>query len=167
MYICKTSVLPKDEKFISPTAEAPIDLQDFRWHYFTEAPLITEVSSMNFTVVWPIIKIIQLVEKIGSKKIDEDETSKPEVLQFCRKHGLMKYLSDAIKLIENCFLSIQEFHIEVEKDPETEEEWLTLAVTIQGEVDKVLKDYNGYISLFVSKVPWPERDKIRLSYNIV
>lgn len=129
----------------------------------------------NFEIIEPVITMVEPQgadeikepKKIESEKIDEDEIRKPEVSEFCLKHGLRKYLSDAIKLINKCFPSIQEFHIEVEKDPETEEEWITLAVTIQGEVDEVLKDYNDYISLFVSEVPWPERDKIRLSYNIV
>ncbi|MBI5560182.1 MAG: hypothetical protein HY883_02795 [Deltaproteobacteria bacterium] len=143
-----------------------------------DIPVDYKEASLGILTIYPIYPLITIVEsqrgneiketkKDESDKIDEDEIRKPEVSQFCLKHGLKEYLSSAIKLIKKCFPSIQEFHTEVEKDPETEEEWLTLAVTIRGEVDEVLKDYNDYISLFVSEVPWPERDKIRFSYNIV
>lgn len=62
---------------------------------------------------------------------------------------------------------MQELHLQPEHDPETSEEWLVLDVTIQGDEEKVLDAYGRYIDRWVSAVPWPERNKIRLSYNII
>ena len=79
----------------------------------------------------------------------------------------MPYLPIAIDLIEACFSSIQELHLQPEQDPETGEEWLVLDVTIQEDEEKALDAYNRYIDHWISAVPWPERNKIRLSYNII
>jgi len=44
---------------------------------------------------------------------------------------------------------------------------LGLEVTLQEHEDQVLAAYDCYTSQWVSTVPWPERQKIRLSYNIL
>jgi hypothetical protein len=91
----------------------------------------------------------------------------PEILQFCSRQRILGYLPTAINLVERSFPSISELIMHPEKDPETGGEWLALNVTIQGEVDEVLNNYDNYTGHWVSSVPWPERHKIRLSYNII
>lgn len=91
----------------------------------------------------------------------------PEIIEFCSRERITSYLPTAINSIERNFPSISELKIEVEQDPETDEEWLVLNVTIRGEVDEVLSQYDKYIDYWVSTVPWPERQKIRLLYNII
>jgi hypothetical protein len=91
----------------------------------------------------------------------------PEILQFCSRQRILGYVPTAINLLGRSFPSISELKIDLEKDPETGEEWLVLNVTIQGEVDEVLNNYDNYTIHWVSLVPWPERHKIRLSYNII
>jgi len=91
----------------------------------------------------------------------------PDVLHFCVQHGILPYLSVTIDLIERCFSSIIELQLQQEQDPETGEEWLILDVTTSGEVDEVLNNHETYTDALVSSVPWPERDKIRLSYSIL
>ncbi len=53
------------------------------------------------------------------------------------------------------------------KDPETGKKWVLVSINVHGDVEEVLNQYEGYIEDWVSSVPWPQRDKIRLSFNIV
>ena len=91
----------------------------------------------------------------------------PEIIEFCSRERITSYLSTAVNLVESSFPSTTGMKINLEKDPETGEEWLVLNVTIQGEVDEVLNNYDNYTIHWVSSVPWPECHKIRLSYNII
>jgi hypothetical protein len=91
----------------------------------------------------------------------------PEIIEFCSRERVTSYLPTAVNSVERNFPTISELKIEVEQDPETEDEWLVLNVTIRGEVDEVLNNYDKYINYWVSSVPWPERQKIRLLYNII
>jgi hypothetical protein len=90
-----------------------------------------------------------------------------EVMHFCAKHGILPYLSIAIDLIKTCFSSLQDLHLQPEQDPETGEEWLGVDVTLQGNQEQVLAAYDKYTDDWVSAVPWPVRQKIRLSYTLV
>lgn len=99
--------------------------------------------------------------------LGEDAWLSADLLDFCSRHGILSYLPVALDSIETCFSSMQELHLQPEHDPETSEEWLVLDVTIQGDEEKVLDAYGRYIDRWVSAVPWPERNKIRLSYNII
>ena len=98
---------------------------------------------------------------IHQKPISQD------ILRFCSREAILQYLSVAVDLIERCFSSVQKLELQQEQDPDTEEEWLVFEVTIRGEVDDVLGDYDKYTDAWVSLVPWPERSKIRLSYHII
>ncbi len=91
----------------------------------------------------------------------------PEIIEFCFRERITNYLSSAVNSIERFFPAVTELKIEVEQDPDLEEEWLALNVTIRAEVDEVLSQYEKYIDYWVSTTPWPERHKIRLLYNIV
>ena len=90
-----------------------------------------------------------------------------EILHFCSRQGIFKYLPTAIDLLEKCFPSIEDVHMQEEQDPETGDQWLTLNFTTQGKIGEVLDKYDKYTHEWVSLVPWPERHKIRLSYNII
>lgn len=90
-----------------------------------------------------------------------------EVRRFCAKHGIEQYLSSTIELVKSCFEDIRELYLEIEEDPETGEEWLSINVTVAGTIEEVLASYEQYTSRLLSRVPWPQRSKFRLSYNIV
>lgn len=90
------------------------------------------------------------------------------LLNFCLRHGIQeRYLQVAIDLATHCFPSIQEVSLQIEQDPETSEEWLVLEATVQGDVDEIIDQYEGYTDLWVSLAPWLERNKIILTYNII
>ncbi len=92
----------------------------------------------------------------------------PDVLQFCLQHEILQYVPVAMDVIKKC-LPLQEpnWDLQVDRDPDTGEEWLSLHVMLKGEVEEILNRHDNYTDQWVSLVPWPERDKIRLSYNVV
>lgn len=90
-----------------------------------------------------------------------------EVKIFCEEHGLLQYLQSTIDLVEECFPSIQCLFLEKEEDPESDEEWITIDITVKGDIEGILDNYDNYITMFVSEIPWPEREKIILIYNIL
>jgi hypothetical protein len=91
----------------------------------------------------------------------------PEVRPFCTKEGILNYVPVATEIIERSFQQIDKIRMAVEEDPETGERWLLIAITVYGEVGEVLEQYEQYTEQWVAAAPWPERDKIRLSFNII
>ena len=90
-----------------------------------------------------------------------------EILAFSSKHGILAYITEVLTLLENSFTLIESINVKIVEDPEVGEEWLSFEVSVHGEVEEVLESYDKYVTQFVSKVPWPECDKIRLSYFII
>ncbi len=91
----------------------------------------------------------------------------PDILDFCRRKGVLRHLRYAIRLIEECFPGARQLRLEVEQDPETDDEWLSLNFTVAGDITDVLDRYDEYTDRWVRAVPWPESDKICLCYHIV
>ena len=46
--------------------------------------------------------------------------------------------------------------MEIEEDPETGEEWLSINVTVAGIIEEVLASYEQYTRQLISRVPWPQ-----------
>ena len=103
---------------------------------------------------------------VGGMVKTEDFIS-PEVRNFCAQEGILQYAEGAIDLVQHHFESIQDLALQLQEDPETGEKWAAVDVTIRGELDEILDAYDRYTGQWVTSAPWPERDKIRLSYNIV
>jgi len=143
--------------------------------YAVDLKRITDINRIHRNVIFDItssdpvedfLRVELPIEflKIPSKFLPQIT---PEIIEFCSRQRITSYLPTAVNSVERNFPTISELKIEVEQDPETEEEWLVLNVTIRGEVGEVLNNYDKYINYWVSTVPWPERQKIRLLYNII
>jgi hypothetical protein len=126
--------------------------------------LIFDISSYDAVGDFLTVELPIEFLKIPSKFLPQVT---PEIVEFCSRERITSYLPTAVNSAEKNFPTISELKIEVEQDPETEEEWLVLNVAIRGEVDEVLNNYDNYVNYWVSTVPWPERQKIRLLYNII
>jgi hypothetical protein len=90
-----------------------------------------------------------------------------DILRFCVKHRILRYLFITLDIIGQIFSQVEKLSMEQEQDHETDEEWLMIDLTVYGEVDEILEKYNKYTDQIISSIPWPERSKIRLSYNIL
>ena len=82
------------------------------------------------------------------------------------KKGLRQYLQTAFDIIYQSFPLIRKLRLLQEQDPETDEEWLLIDITVDGEIEEILDSYDDYVKKWVSLVPSSVRENIRLSYNI-
>lgn len=114
------------------------------------------------------------MEKLAQEEVKEERVDRfpkgiltPEIIDFSTRQGIEDYLKVGITLVQGCFSPIRNIDLQLEEDPETGEEWVIINVTVQGEVGEVLDDYERYTEEWVTSVPWPEREKVCLSYNII
>ena len=94
-----------------------------------------------------------------------------EAEAFCSRQDIRKYVNVASDLLNQCFSNIRGVDSEVLQDPDTdtdtEDQLLVIHVEVKGEIEAVLDMYDKYTEEWVSRVPWPERGKISLSYIVI
>ncbi|MDI6725897.1 MAG: hypothetical protein QMD32_02950 [Smithellaceae bacterium] len=91
----------------------------------------------------------------------------PAAEAFCNSQGISPYIKVASDLVNKCFSNIKGVAGEVLQDPDVEDQFLVIHVEVKGEIEAVLDMYDKYTEEWVTKVPWPERSKISLSYIII
>jgi len=89
-----------------------------------------------------------------------------DVVQFCSQKDIFPYLQTAIETIYDCFPSVKNLHVLSEQDPETDDEWLLIDVTLEGNVTEILDLYDEYTRRWVTLTPLFVRNNIRVTYNI-
>jgi hypothetical protein len=90
-----------------------------------------------------------------------------EVVQFCSHHRIFGCLQLAVKLVHECFPSAADVSVEMERDPESDDEWLLMTAQLRERIEAVLRQYDTYTRRFIASVPWPQRNKIRFNYDLV
>ena len=78
-----------------------------------------------------------------------------------------EHLSTCISLVSKYFANAQNVDVQWEQDPEIEDNWISVEVTIEDEIDRVLDNYDNYTNEWITLIPWHEREQVRLSYNIL
>lgn len=89
-----------------------------------------------------------------------------EVAEFCRREGIAHYVAHAGELIARHFPSIHGHRVDVDRDPETHEQWVTVNISVDDS-GHLLEYYDEYTRAWVAQVPWPERSKIRLCFDVL
>lgn len=188
----KSSFLRKQESSPFMTFCIPVDAGMTKWDYFQsyqtalEGKLLMEAYSAPLTSF--LINRIKGVQEGDTYKtiIEQDEiellrsfiegrTASRQVVvplsreaeAFCSRQGIRKYVNVASDLLNQCFSNVEGVESEVLQDPETEDQLLVIHVAVKGEIDAILDMYDRYTEEWVSRVPWPERAKISLSYIII
>jgi len=87
-----------------------------------------------------------------------------EAEAFCKRQDIRKYVTVASDLINQRFSNIRSVESEVLQDPDAEDQFLVIHLEVKGEIEAVLDMYDRYTEEWVSRVPWPERAKICMSY---
>jgi len=87
-----------------------------------------------------------------------------EVAMFCVREGLLQSLLWALEIAAESFPEALSSDVGLEEDPEGDDQWVSLGVTVKGDEPDVSERYNGFTEQWVARVPWPERDRIRLCY---
>jgi len=73
----------------------------------------------------------------------------------------------ALGLIRNSFPSLQRLSLQLELDPDTNEEWILIDFDVDEEIKEILDAYDRYTDHWVKAAPWPQRDKILTSFNVL
>ena len=114
---------------------------------------------------------IEILKNYFKKRTSSDQFAdinlSREEKEFCNRNGIRQYIPVASELIKRHFSNIQRIDSEILHDPDTEEQWLVINVQVKGEIEDILNMYDKYTGEWVSSVPWPEREKICLSYIII
>lgn len=113
------------------------------------------------------LEILSELREIPATHLKRLSQIPSKVLYFCYQKRILRHVPVALEIIENSFSRITELQMDLEEDLETGEEWFELKLSIKGEVDEVLEEYDKYTDLLVSSIPSSARYYMRLSYNIV
>jgi hypothetical protein len=107
------------------------------------------------------VKLVSQKKSLCPIELSDDQIS------FCLTHGILDYVEKAEAIIGRNFRDDCHVYTEIMKDPDIDEEWLVINVEVQGSVEEVLDMYDKATEEWVAEIPWPERDKLVLSYTIV
>ena len=90
----------------------------------------------------------------------------PEVQQFCIENNLSWALDLAQEFVKHCFSGIQALKLRLVADPEDDEKWVEINITVPDTAN-FLTEYNNYTRLLVAEIPWPERNMLRFNFSFV
>jgi len=90
-----------------------------------------------------------------------------EAALFCADESIIKFLGLSERLIKRHFSTLDSINFTVEHDPELGEKWVSADIEVSGEIAQVIKWEDAFVKEWVSRVPYSERNKIRLSCDIV
>lgn len=94
------------------------------------------------------------------KEVDDN------ILKYCKENGIDGYIQIVKEIVENTFSNIKDIEMCIEEDPEIEEDYLLIKIRVEQEVKEALDSYERFVKEFVEEVPYPERNKIRLTYYL-
>jgi hypothetical protein len=88
-----------------------------------------------------------------------------DVLEFASQRQLLPHLERALRLAESTFLTIRQLSMGVEADPDSDEQYIVIDVTMDLEADEVLRRDDAYTRAWVASTPPDVRSHIRLLYH--
>jgi hypothetical protein len=106
------------------------------------------------------------IEIILTDKLSYYSSDPDEVRRFCLQNHILSSAEKAIEVAERCFAS-NRLSVQVEKDPESEEEWLIIDVDVRGEVKDVLAAYDTFKTEWLFLAGSYGQSLIRVLYNIL
>ncbi len=94
-----------------------------------------------------------------------DQLLPPDVAEFVARHELLGHLRTATCLAESAFAPVRAIEFVLERDPESDEEWIAVDVTVADDVDDVLVQNADYTRQWVAVAPPDVRSAIRVLYH--
>lgn len=76
-------------------------------------------------------------------------------------------VSSVLSLIRRHFSMLINMRVVNGSDPEIEEDYLEIILYVVGDIDTFFEEYDRFLDDFVNVIQWPERDKIRVTYNFI
>ena len=99
------------------------------------------------------------VKRLGVKNLGSD------VISFCRRRNLTDSLMLALELVLRHMGPLSPIEVTVERDPESDEDWLTLDVKVEER--DVLERYMRYGDEWERSVGADQAGSIRLSFEVI
>jgi|SRR5579862_3547318 len=96
----------------------------------------------------------------------QSETLSSAVERFCTTRRLLSWLLIALQMVRESFPQSSPT-VRVVKDPDSEDEWITIDVVATGEVSQVIDAERRFMRRLLERLPESESDKIRLAYDII
>ena len=93
--------------------------------------------------------------------------SPPGISKFCDKYELWNYLSIAQDLVRQCFPTLVKLDMTLVEDPEIDDMWIEINITVKGEISDILDNTDEYFNKFIKNIPNSKRQYIRLTHNIL
>ena len=94
-----------------------------------------------------------------------DRAIPADVLEFASRQQLVPHLERALRLAESTFAAIRQFGIVVEEDPDSDERYIVIDVTVDLDADEVLRRDEAYARAWVASTPPDVRSRVRLLYH--
>lgn len=78
--------------------------------------------------------------------------------------NIVSLIPQALQLIERSFNHIRQIRACMASDPETDERWLGLQLTIDGDASVVADAYDHFVRDWVATIPWPDHHLVHVSF---
>jgi hypothetical protein len=89
-----------------------------------------------------------------------------DVVEYCKARGLFDHLMLALQLAESIFAPVLRLEVEIEQDPETDEEAVVMVVAAALGVDEAVARKREYTRQWVASIPLEAIGRIRLLLDI-
>ena len=127
---------------------------------FRDTPLLRS-TAFHVAVHGNTMEFMNSVTKAAAD-ISDTEVAENDVQSFVCGHGLGPHIETALRLIAEYFNG-SAVTMERMRDQEIAEEWVSLHVNVEGELNAILDVYDAFTRAFVASVPPDVIGKIRLS----
>jgi hypothetical protein len=104
---------------------------------------------------------------LGEEIFNANPLLSSAVIRFCEQFELAEYFELVLGLLNSYFPTASDISVLVIEDPEiVDEKWIQIRFSVNDD-GSFTDTYNKYSRELVSRIPWPERKMLRISYNIV
>lgn len=90
----------------------------------------------------------------------------PDAGDYCQRHNLRAFLDIAIEIATRIFAPVEPMSVELEIDPESDEQKLLLNVVSQGSMEAALERYRAFLDEWTEAVTPDVMLQITLMYDI-
>jgi hypothetical protein len=94
-----------------------------------------------------------------------DQLLPPDVAEFAARHDLRGHLRTATRLVGSAFAPVCAVEFVLERDPESDDEWIAVDVTVPDDARDVLAQNTEFTRQWVATVPPDVWSAIRVLYR--
>jgi hypothetical protein len=85
---------------------------------------------------------------------------------FCTRHNLTQHVLKAVSLAGNAFAAADQIVVRLERDPESEMEWLAIDTAVKEGDPSTLDSYKRLVGEWLRVAPTEARDLIQFTFHV-